>query len=163
MYLDRNYTPRRRRSYGWLWWMGILISFVLYLYVRQPAWLDQRPLQPTPTPTRSAISWLAEAQLNLARGDFPAAVAAYKEMERLEPTNADPLVAQAQLYMMDRRITQARILTTKAVEVDPENVDALTLHARVLDWFEEYEAAANFALRRAGSGPGQCRDTGRVG
>jgi tetratricopeptide (TPR) repeat protein len=146
MYLDRSYKPRRRRGYGWLWWLGFVAFFCFYLYVRRPDWLVQQPLQPTPTPTRSAISWLAEAELHLARGEFPAAITAYQQMVILEPGNADPLVAQAQLYLMDRRLSLAYDLARQAAEVDPENVDALTIYARVLDWSGDYESAINYAF-----------------
>lgn len=146
MYLDRSYKPRRRRGYGWLWWLGFFAFFGFYLYVRQPEWLVQPQLQPTPTPTRSAISWLAEAELHLVRGDFPAAIAAYQQMVILEPDNADPLVAQAELYLRDRRLSIAHDLARQAVEVDPGSVDALTIYARVLDWLGEYESAINYAF-----------------
>jgi tetratricopeptide (TPR) repeat protein len=146
MYLDRSYKPRRRRSYGWLWWLGLIVFFCFYLYVRRPEWLVQQPLQPTPTPTRSAISWLAEAELHMARGSLPSAMAAYQQMVILEPENADPLVAQAKLYLMDRRLSLAYDLARQAVEVDPENVDALTIYARVLDWLGDYENAINYAF-----------------
>lgn len=146
MYLDRTYKPRRRRGHGWIWWLVIIAFIGFYLNVRRPDWLTQQPLQPTPTPTRSAVSWLAEAELHLAKGEFPAAIAAYAQIVHLEPENADPLVAQAQLYMMDRRINLAYDLASQAVEVDPENVAALTLYARVLDWQGEYEAAINYAF-----------------
>lgn len=146
MYLDRSYKPRRRRGYGWLWWLGFIAFFCFYLYVRRPDWLVQQPLQPTPTPTRSAISWLAEAELHLAQGNLPAAMTAYQQMVILEPENADPLVAQAQLYLMDRRVSLSYELARQAVEVDPENVDALTIYARVLDWQGDYEAAINYAF-----------------
>jgi tetratricopeptide (TPR) repeat protein len=125
----------------------VVIAFIgFYLNVRRPAWLMQRPLQPTATPTRSAVSWLAEAELHLAKGDFPAAIASFAQIAILEPGNADPLVAQAQLYMMDRRINLAYDLAHRAVEVEPEDVAALTLYARVLDWQGEYETAINYAF-----------------
>ncbi|MCB0113305.1 MAG: tetratricopeptide repeat protein [Caldilineaceae bacterium] len=146
MYLDRTYKPRRRRSFGWLWWLVVIGFFGYYLYVRQPDWLVQQPLQPTPTPTRSAVSWLAEAELHLARGEFPLAIQSYQQIARLEPDNADPWVAQGQLYLMDRRLSQATELARRAVEVDPEDVDALALYARVLDWNGDYETAINFAF-----------------
>ncbi len=146
MYLDRTYKSRRRRSYGWLWWLVIIGFFAFYLYVRQPAWLSQQPLQPTPTPTRSAVSWLAEAELHLARGEFPLAIQSYQQVAILEPDNADPWVAQGQLYLMDRRLPQATELAQRAVEIDPENVDALTLYARVLDWNGDDESAVNYAF-----------------
>lgn len=146
MYLDRDYTPRRRRSRNWFWWMLVLGVIGSYLYARQPAWLTEQPLQPTATPTRSAISWQAEAEIHHLSGDFPAALAAYQRAAELEPDNADPLVAQAEIYMTDRRITEVLALATQAVAINPEHVGALNIYARALDWQGQYEEAINAAF-----------------
>ncbi len=146
MYLDRTYKPRRPRGNGRIWWFIVIVFIGSYLYVRRPDWLVTRPLQPTPTPTRSAVSWQAEAESYMARGDFDAAITAYQQVARLEPNNADPLVAQALIHIIERHIPRAYELAKQAVEIDPENVDALNTYARVLDWRGEYEEAINFAL-----------------
>lgn len=146
MYLDRSYKPRRRRDRGWIWWVLILGGFVVYLYLQQPEWLVAQPLQPTSVPTRSALSWQADAEIHLAAGRMQEAVAAYEEMARLEPDNPDPLVVLARLSLRDRKLTQARSFAARAVEVDPEDVGALTIYARTLDWFGEYETAINYAF-----------------
>jgi tetratricopeptide (TPR) repeat protein len=146
MYLDRTYKPRRRRGKGPFWWFGIVAFIGIYLYIQRPDWLVDQPLQPTPIPTRSALSWLAEAEIHLGAGRFPAAIEAYQQVFVLEPDNANPLVAQARLYLMDRRVAQAHDLARQAVEVDPQNVEALIIYARVLDWMGQYEAAINYAF-----------------
>ncbi len=146
MYLDRDYTPRRRKNRNWLWWIAILVFISSYFYVRQPDWLMNQPLQPTATPTRSALSWQAEAEIHHKVGDFSAALAAYARAAQLEPDNPDPLVAQAEIYMTDRRITQAYELAAQAVAVNPEDVPALNIYARSLDWQGRYEEAINAAF-----------------
>lgn len=146
MYLDRDYTPRRPKSRNWFWWIALLGFIGSYFYVRQPEWLANQPLQPTPTPTRSALSWQAEAEIHHEAGDYPAALAAYARAAQLEPENPDPLVAQAEMYMTDRRITQAYELAAQAVAVSPENVPALNIYARSLDWLGRYEEAINAAF-----------------
>lgn len=147
MYLDRDYTPRRRRNRSsWFWWIAILAFIGSYFYARQPEWLVNQPLQPTPTPTRSALSWQAEAEIHREVGNYPAALAAYQRAAQLEPENPDPLVAQAEIYMTDRRITQAYELAAQAVAVGPENVPALNIYARSLDWLGRYEDAINAAF-----------------
>jgi len=146
MYLDRDYKPRRPKSRNWFWWIAILGFIGSYLYARQPDWLVNQPLQPTSTPTRSALSWQAEAQIHRLAGDYSAALAAYARAAQLEPDNADPLVAQAEIYMIDRHIKQAYALAAQAVKVAPQHVGALNIYARSLDWLGEYEAAINAAL-----------------
>ncbi|MCL4833324.1 MAG: tetratricopeptide repeat protein [Caldilineaceae bacterium] len=146
MYLDRDYKPRRPKSRNWFWWIAILGFIGSYLYVRQPDWLMNQPLQPTPTPTRSALSWQTEAEIYHTAGDYPAALAAYQRAAQLEPENPDPLVAQAEIYMTDRRINQAYELAAQAVAVDPEDVPALNIYARSLDWLGRYEEAINAAF-----------------
>ncbi len=145
MYIDRTYRPirRRRRRY---WWLLALALVVGYLYVQQPAWLSQQPLVPTPTPTRSALSWLAQAQIHLEAGDHPAALQALQEAARLEPDNPEPWVRQAQIYLMDRRLTRALEAAERAVRMAPEDVDALNIYARALDWMGRYEEAINYAF-----------------
>ncbi|MBI3961051.1 MAG: tetratricopeptide repeat protein [Chloroflexi bacterium] len=146
MYLDRDYKPRRPKNRNWFWWIAILGFIGSYLYARQPEWLVNQPLQPTPTPTRSALSWQAEAEIQRGVGNYPAAIAAYQRAAQLEPDNADPLVAQAEIYMTDRRITQAYALAAQAVKVNPEDVAALNIYARSLDWQGKYEEAINAAF-----------------
>lgn len=146
MYLDRTYTPRRRRSWKSLWWAGVFAAFVIYTLLQRPAWLVEQPLQPTPTPTRSAVSWLAEAELHRRSGDFPAAMAAYDRVSLLEPDRADALVAQAELMLMERRRLLARDYAQQAVNREPENVAALNAYARSLTWLRQYESAVNYAL-----------------
>lgn len=146
MELDRTYKPRRRRrKNGWRW-VAVVAFIGLYLYVQRPDWLVNQPLQPTPTPTRSGLSWLAEAEVHREAGDFTAAIAAYEQAALLEPDNAQPLVAEAELYMTDRRIEKALAVAQRAVQADPKNVDALNIYARSLDWLGQYEAAINFAF-----------------
>ncbi len=97
MYLDRNYKPRRRKS-GWRFWPLILLAFLaIHFYNRPPEWLNSRPMQPTPTPTRSAISWLAEAERYEQAGDLTKAITTYQVAAALEPNNPDPLAAQSRL------------------------------------------------------------------
>ncbi|MBX3051558.1 MAG: tetratricopeptide repeat protein [Caldilineaceae bacterium] len=146
MYLDRDYTPRRRKNRNWFWWIAILGFIGSYFYVRQPEWLANQPLQPTPTPTRSALSWQAEAEIQRESGNYAAALVAYKVAAQLEPENPDPLVAQAEIHMTDRRITQAYELAAQAVAINPEDVPALNVYARSLDWLGRYEEAINAAF-----------------
>lgn len=147
MYLDRSYTPRRRRRSRFRWWpIFLLITIGIVLYEQQPAWIMPKPLQPTAVPTRGAISFLSEAEVLIRASDFAAAIELYEEVARLEPNNPEPLVAQAELHMILRQVPEARQAAERAVELDPENPDALAQLARALDWQGQYEAAIQHAF-----------------
>lgn len=145
MYIDRTYRPVRRRRRRF-WWLAVLALVAGYLYIRQPAWLSQQPLAPTPTPTRSALSWIAEAEIHFKAGNHPAALQALAEAARLEPNNPDPWIRQAEIYLIDRRLTKALEAAETAVRIDPEDVGALNIYARTLDWVGRYEEAINYAF-----------------
>ena len=146
MYLDRDYRPRRRRG-KWRFWPLILLAVIaIILYEQRPSWLSQSPIQPTPIPTRSAASYQAEAAAKLAEHDYDGALAAYRQMSRLEPDNPTPYVAMARLYLLLQEVPKAYEAAQQAVEADPDSPEALTVLARVEDWRDEYEAALNHAL-----------------
>ena len=147
MYLDRTYKPRRRRRNRFPLWLLILLALIgIVLYEQQPQWLNPAAYQPPPTPTRAAVSFLAEAQDALQAGNIDGALDNYRDVARLEPENPEPLVAQADLQLARRDLDAARRLAQQAVDVAPENSAALTALSRALDWQGEYDAALNYGL-----------------
>jgi superkiller protein 3 len=68
-------------------------------------------------------------------------------MAELEPENAYPLVALADLRLMARQTEQAFEFTQEAVRLEDRNVAALAMHARVLDWLGRYDSASDFAFQ----------------
>jgi len=99
------------------------------------------------TNTPSALYWQTKAEAHIAAGSFGEAEAALERMAELEPENAYPLVALSGLHLMARRVERAYALTQKAVRLDAKNVDALAMHARVLDWRGNYDSASDFAFQ----------------
>ena len=146
MDLDWTYKPRRRRRKGYLFWSGLVVLLAVYLYVQRPDWLTREPPPPLTTPTPSALYWKTQADEHLAAGEFSEAEDALWKMVSLEPDNADPLVALADLQLMARRVDEAFELSQEAVRIDERNVAALTIHARALDWLGRYDAASDFAF-----------------
>ncbi len=147
MYLDRSYRPRRRRGKGrYLWPMVLLVVIGIILYEQQPTWLIPRQIQPTAVPTRSAVSYLADAEDRLANADYDGAVSAYVEMAQLEPDNAMPLVELSGLYLLLQDLPRAYQYAQRAYELEPEDPRAITAFAHASDWVGEYEASLNLAL-----------------
>ena len=147
MQLDRDYRPRRRGGWlGKLWPLLILFVVAVVLYETQPNWLVQRQVEPTPTPTLSIVTFMADAQASLSRGDYGAAIAAYTQVSRLQPENPEPLVIMARLQMINQDIPAAYAVARRAVDAAPENAAALTALARAEDWLGEFETALDRAL-----------------
>ena len=147
MYLDRTDRPRRRRQgFERFWPLYVLIVLGVILYKQQPAWLSSKPQLPTPTPTRAAISFLADADGALKAGKYDEALAGYAQVERLEPTNADALVAQSEIQMIFRDAKKALAFAQQAVQVAPRNPRALTAQARAENWLNNNEKALDAAL-----------------
>ena len=154
MDLDWTYKPRRRRRSGCIVWSGLAALLAVYLYIQRPDWLVRQPPPPLTTPTPSALFWQTKAEAHIAAGNYSEAETALERMAELEPDNAYPLVALAELNMIARRIEQAHELSLKAVGIDGENVAALTIHARALDWLGRYDAASEFAFEALDLEPG---------
>lgn len=147
MYLDRTYRARRRRrDWTQFWPLYLIIVIGIVLYEQQPTWLLPKNPTPTPVPTRAAIAFIADATSALRAGDYDVALTAYEQVTRLEPTNAEAWVAQSEIQLIFGNVAKARQLAQRAVEVTPENPQALTAFARALNWADENEAAINAAL-----------------
>ena len=147
MHLDRDYRPRRRGGWlGKLWPLFILFVVAVVLFEMQPNWLAPRQTLPTPTPTLSIVTFLADAQASLSRGDYGAAIAAYTQVARLQPENPEPLVIVSQLHMINQDIAAAHETASRAVTVAPQDAAALTALARAEDWLGNFEDALSHAL-----------------
>ncbi len=147
MYLDRTYRPRRRRrGIGRFWPLILLAAVGIILYEQQPSWLAPGSAAPTPIPTRSAISFLADADIAYRSGNIAAAITAYERVMQLEPANPKPLAQLSALYLILQDLNQSRALAEQAVALAPKDPEALNALARILDWQGEYEDALNYAM-----------------
>ena len=131
---------------GRFWPLLALVALAIILYEQQPAWLAPYNIVPTAIPTRSAVSFLADADIAYRSGNIDDAIAAYEEVMRLEPNNPKPLAALSSLYLILQDLELSRTLAQRAVELAPQDVEALNALARIEDWQGEYEAAVNYAL-----------------
>jgi len=78
--------------------------------------------------------------------DYEAALASNQALANLEPNNPAPFIAQAELYLILQDLPSARHAADRAVQLAPEDVDALTILSRIQDWQGEYEDALDHGL-----------------
>lgn len=154
MYIDRRYRPRRRRSP----WPIIVLLFVLiaggYLVAtRTHFFLNPfNPIQPTPTPTRSATSYLAEAEEYYQAGRLGEAAKAYGRVTELEPNNYEAFAQRAWLTILRGHPDQAIELAQKAIGLNPSAYNQ-SLLAMAQDWNGQYDDAIKTALKAVDKDP----------
>jgi tetratricopeptide (TPR) repeat protein len=134
-----------------------------------------RPLfLPTPTPTRTALSWQQEAATWFAAGDLEQAILAYQAALAANPEEARlwAELARVQTYSSAlvptearrrERLVQARASADRAVALAPEDSMAQAIRALVYDWSAEVETADREALlaqARAAANQAQRLDPG---
>lgn len=138
-----NRRPQSNIYRMFLWVMMILGGVWL---IQQVSRGEIKPLfEPTPTPTRSVISYLLEGDANFTAGDVNGAITAYQEAVR--QNTSDPQtwanLARIQTYSSEflitddekrDRLTEALESATRAVELAPEDSYVRAVHAFALDW-----------------------------
>jgi tetratricopeptide (TPR) repeat protein len=147
MYLDRAYRPRRRqRGLARFWPLMLLAVVGIILYEQQPSWMTARVPEATAVPTRSAISFLADADIAYRSGNINGAIAAYEEVIRLEPDNPKPLAALSALYLILQDFDKSYDLAQQGYQLAPKDVEVLNALARIEDWRGEYDEAMRHAM-----------------
>jgi tetratricopeptide (TPR) repeat protein len=102
--------------------------------------------QPTPTPTRTANSYVMEGEAQFKAGSLGGAIAAYQQAVAVEPKNSSAWaeLARIQTYSSsllstneDRyeRLTEARESIEQATTIDPDNAEVQAVRSFVLDWY----------------------------
>jgi len=108
---------------------------------------DVQPLfQPTPTPTRTANSYVMEGEAQFNAGSLGGAIAAYQQAVIVEPNNSHAWaeLSRIQTYSSSLlstneerydRLTQARESIEQATAIDPDNAEVQAVRSFVLDWY----------------------------
>ncbi|MGD0003848.1 MAG: tetratricopeptide repeat protein [Anaerolineaceae bacterium] len=126
----------------------ILLILVLGSFFLLRALSDKQirsPFDPTPVPTRTANSFVTEAEARFNAGDLNGSIAAYKQATQLEPQNVQiwSKMAQIQVYSSNllttdderrTRLQEALSSINQAVKVAPDDSTAHAIRAFVLDW-----------------------------
>jgi len=165
--MDRNLTGKRptfsqkgpKSSPIRVLILAIIIAAGIWLSTKigsQPDDIIQPLFLPTPTATRTAESYLAEAQafFNSGKIDNPDpeqidAIDAYRKALELEPQNAEAWAELARLLTYSSsllstqeariaRMEEAREAIDKALEINPDDSNIQAIHALVLDWSASY-------------------------
>ena len=146
-----------KRESGWnlyrLAFLLLLIGGGIWLTFQigtEPDALVKPLFLPTPTPTRTAYSYILEAEAYFEAGKIydPVeidAIDAYQRALELEPDNAQAWAELARLYTYSssllstqqeriERMAEARKASAKAIELAPDDSTAYAIYALTLDW-----------------------------
>jgi tetratricopeptide (TPR) repeat protein len=146
IYHKRAIFRRRNESsvYRMFFWITLILAGVWL--IRSVNSGEIKPLfLPTPTPTRLAVSYAQEGEALFAAGQMEAAIQAYAEASRVDPTNATLFadLARIQTYssamlvgdaLIKNRLAEALDSAEKAVALAPDDSYVYSIYSFTLDW-----------------------------
>jgi len=149
MYLEPTIQRKRRRSSPLrVMFLLMLISAGIYVYALIQQEQVENPFIPTPTPTRSALSYAAEAEELYLQGKLTEAIVAYEQAITLEPDDVLLYIPLARLLVLEGRAVEAIRRAQRAIEIAPENARAWAILGMAYDWNGDVVEAIN-ACKRA--------------
>jgi tetratricopeptide (TPR) repeat protein len=135
MYIDRRYRRKRRSPLRYLILLAVIAGGVYLLYTRTNFFESPlNPLKPTPAPTRTLASYLAEAEAFYAEGKLEEAAEAYAVITRLEPENDEAFRWWAKLVALRGHAAEAIKKARQAVKLAPNDARNQAILAMALDW-----------------------------
>ena len=150
MHLQRgNFTFRKQKHdrHGRIAIYLVLILIGLYIIRQRQTDAISPPFVPTPTATRSAISFVQEAEAYFSSGKISQAIETYKLATTADSTVPDYWIALARLQVYDNKPDQALVSADIAIALDVENSMAHAMRALSLDWLGEFNDATLAAVR----------------
>ncbi len=141
---------RRRRPVNWFRVVFLGLLALALFYVNQVVVPEIPPIgQPTVTPTRSAESYVTEAEAYFQDGKLLQAIEAYEQAIRSNPTDATLYIALARVQVFAGQYSEAHKNADYAILRQPDNSMAHALRAWALDYEGDYlnaEASVKRAL-----------------
>ncbi len=125
----------------------MLIGATVYIYALLQHEEVESPFVPTPTPTRSALSYVAEAEELYLQGDLPGAITTYQQAISLAPNDALPYIPMARLLTLEGQTAEAMRYAQRATEMAPENARAWGVLGMVYDWSGDVPKAIDSCKR----------------
>jgi superkiller protein 3 len=129
MYYDRS---RRRSSPRRILLLLILVGIGVFLIANQNELRQQVIPPPTPTATRTAKSYVVEAESLAQTGNLKAAANAYIQAVSLEPDNGEVLMTLARIMALTDRTAEAVKWAERAVQSAPQSAPAQATLAMAL-------------------------------
>jgi tetratricopeptide (TPR) repeat protein len=129
MYYDHS---RRRSSLRRVLILLILVGTGVFLIINQNDVRQRIIPPPTPTATRTARSYIVEAESLAQTGDLKKATSAYIQAASLEPDNVDVLVTLSRLLAYTDRTVDAVKWAERAVQAAPNSAPAQAALAMAL-------------------------------
>lgn len=136
MYLEPSIRrkKKRRSSPVRIVILLVLIAAGLYVYVNIKREQIEQPFVPTPTPTRSAASYITEAERLYLRGEMTRTIAAYRQAIALEATNVAPYAPLSRLLILKGELSEGTQLAQQATELAPNDARAWAALGMAYDW-----------------------------
>jgi tetratricopeptide (TPR) repeat protein len=132
MYANRS--RRRRSSLRRVLIYLILIGAGVWIIVNQNQLRQELIPPPTPTATRTARSYVVEAESLREAGNVPAAIDAYIQAVSLEPQNLDVLITLSRLLALRGQTLEAVHYAERAAQLAPQDVKAQAALTMAYGW-----------------------------
>ncbi len=140
MYIGRK--PKRRSPRLALLLLILIAaasSLTYYTWAYQPQWAQ--PFEPTPTPTRTAQSYILEAEAYYGQGQLDEAIVAYQEAVSIGPDDTMAQVRLSQLLILRQRSAEAAAQAQQAIQLAPSDSRVLAALCRAFDEEGQYPEA----------------------
>ena len=150
MHLQRGkftFKKKKRDRYGRITIYLVLILVGLYIIRQRQTEVISAPFVPTPTATRSALSFVQEAEAYFSSGKISEAIESYKLATIADTTIPDYWIELARLQVYDNNPSQALVSADAAIALDEENSMGHAVRALALDWLQEFDDATMSAVR----------------
>ncbi|HQX15301.1 MAG TPA: tetratricopeptide repeat protein [Anaerolineales bacterium] len=136
-----NRRKRRPNYFGWI--IFLLVAAFGYYFNQIYLPTQPNPFEATPTPTRSAESFVTDADQLAAEGRFLQSIDAYEEAIRSSPQDPSLYIAVARVQVLAGKPVDAQANAENALLLDPGNALAIAVRA----WAANAQGNTSDALR----------------